>query len=126
MANVNNLPFNSPAEIPTAIASAAVTACRYVKVAAGGVGNRAKVILAAAATDTPFGVAMTDAAIGQEVGVWRAGVVPIEAGTALTAGTPVGPDATGKAIAAAANRAWGVVTADTASGANAPVALMIG
>jgi hypothetical protein len=126
MANVDNLPYISPAEIPTAIAAAAVSSRRFVKIAPGGVGNRPKVIHAAAATDVPFGVSMTDALLGKDVGVWRAGVVPVEAGAALTAGALVGPDGTGKAIAATGTSVWGVVTADCASGDSAPVALMIG
>lgn len=126
MANVDNLPYISPAEIPTCIAAAAISSRRFVKIAAGGVGNRPKVVQTAANTDAVFGVSMTDAATGDEVGTWRSGVVPVEAAVALVAGDLVYPDATGKAAKTGTGAAAGICVADAAAAASAPVALTIG
>lgn len=127
MANVDNTPYISPAEIPTAIAAAAVSSRRFVKIAPGGVGNRPKVVLAAAAGDSVFGVSMTDAALGEPVGTWRSGVVPVEASVALVAGDLVVPDATGKAAkGGTVGAAAGICVADAAANASAPIALTIG
>lgn len=127
MANVDNAPYISPAEIPTCIAAAAISSRRFVKIAPGGVGNRPKVVHAAAAADGVFGVSMTDAALGESVGTWRSGVVPVEAAVALVAGDLVVPDASGKAAkGGAAEAAAGICVADAAANASAPIALTIG
>jgi hypothetical protein len=126
MANLNASPYIFPADQPTVIAAVAVTGNHFVKVAAGGVGNRPKVIPCSANTDIVLGVSMTSAAAATSLGLWRDGVVPVFATAALTAGDGVWPDGTGGAVVGGAGRPWGVCVADTAAGDNAPIALMIG
>lgn len=103
-------------------AGAAITLNRFVKV--GAADNQ--VILCAAATDIPLGVAKTTVASGAGVGVQLNGVARMEAGAAITRGAQVGPDATGRAIAAIATSGVGGIALEAASAAGEIISVALG
>lgn len=83
-----------PVTTDTRQASAAITADRLVKLAAGNL-----VTQAALNTDRCYGVAMTQAtAAGQDVPVQTLGVAIVEAGAAITEGDDLMSDTSGRAI----------------------------
>ncbi|MES2946319.1 MAG: capsid cement protein [Pseudomonadota bacterium] len=80
------------------VAEAAISINRLVK---QGASDRA-VLTAAAATDSIIGVVNEVApAIGERVDVVRVGIAWVEAGAAITRGSPITSDAVGRAVVAA-------------------------
>jgi hypothetical protein len=112
------IPVYDPGEGVSAHCDAAVTGKRFVRVSAakqsgsdlspagvdqtGGGNVRVDQTFPAATPIPVFGVAERDAAINTKVGVWRAGVVPVECSAAITAGTRVMPNTDGRAAVYAA------------------------
>lgn len=112
----------------TGTATTALTGKTLCAIAAGGADQNPNLATAGAGAKA-FGVVGWDVPIGAKVTVFKKGVIGVTAGAALTAGTEVMADATGKAVAWAAatdpavNHAVGQVLADTASGDDAAIDL---
>lgn len=115
------IPFYFPGDEVTGKATAAVTGKRFVKVSGNGAGNVA--VAHADAGAAAFGVAGYDAAVDETLPVLRAGIVPVTAAAALTAGQGVEVGASGQAAAHSAGVRVGTVVFDAAAGADAAVAL---
>jgi hypothetical protein len=81
----------------TDTASADLSAQQFRFVKSSGAGT---VTVCAAATDLPIGVLQNKPVAGQAANVMITGVSKVVAGAAVAAGVEVGPDATGRAIAA--------------------------
>jgi hypothetical protein len=112
------IPVYDPGQAVTCHADAAITGKQFVRVSAakqagsdltpqgadqtGGGNVRVDQTFTPGTAVPAFGVADRDAALGNKVGALRAGVVPVTCGAAVTAGTRVMPDATGRAIPYAA------------------------
>lgn len=112
------MPVYDPGAAVTAHADAAITGKQCVRVSAakqagsdltpggadqtGGGNVRVDQTFTAGTAVPTFGIADRDAALGNKVGVLRGGVLPVTCGAAVTAGTRVMPDATGRAIPYAA------------------------
>lgn len=123
-------PFHFPGDTITAHATAAVTGGRFVRISGNRVDDNYAVAPAVAGPNV-FGVASRDKATGDKVMVFTAGIIEVEAGAALTAGTRVTSDANGAAVAATgaagATVAFvGIVLADVAAGARGPVLIRPG
>lgn len=129
--------YLEPGDTVTCIAAAAITGSRFVKLAAGGVGNRPSVTPGTAGSAS-YGVAEYDAAKDAAVPVKRVGTHGVKAGETLEAGDPVSVGAAGVAMKATAadfddaTPAWtaaslvvGTCVADTANGAVAPITLAL-
>lgn len=117
------VPTFTPAHDVTANVTAAVIGGRVLGVS-GTLAADGKLQCAhAAAAGAAFGVAATDQALGGDVLVYREGIVPVEAGGAITAGQRVEVGAGGTAVVLAAGVPFGVATATGAAGALIPVAL---
>lgn len=128
------IPYKRPGQDLSAKASAAVTGKRFVKVT----GNRTSGPgLAATGEGSVYtmgpntagvraaGVAAWDAALGEIFNVICAGVVPVTAGAAITAGQEVESDATGQAIPLASGKALGVALSGASSGQDAEIMLAL-
>lgn len=100
----------------TAIASAAITAARFVGMMTGA---------PCAAAAKAQGVSQSDAAVGEAVAVDVLGTTIVESGGAFAAGTALKSDATGRAIdqAGAGVIAAYAVTAATAAGQKVEILL---
>lgn len=98
----------NPSLIKSYVAEAAVLPYRIVKLGAAD----GQVLQAAAATDAAIGVSdsLGQDTIGYRVEVIHEGVAEITAGAAITRGTLVMSDASGRAIAAAASAGTNVAT----------------
>ncbi len=71
----------------------------------------------AAAGENAYGVALTDAAIGEVLGVVNKGTAIVEAGAAIAAGALVQSDASGRAITKAAGITLGRLAPGEVAGA---------
>lgn len=111
------IPYFRPGQDITALATAAVTGKRFVRIS----GNRTSGPgLSATAEGSvyraqhcdaalhPVGVSKYDAPLNGMFGIARGGIVPVTSGAAITAGQAVQSDANGKAIALAAGPKAGV------------------
>lgn len=85
----------------------ALTAARFVTPA----------LARAVAGENAYGVALTDAAIGEVVGVVNKGTAIVEAGAAIVAGALVQADASGRAITKAAGVTLGRMAPGEVAGA---------
>jgi hypothetical protein len=129
------IPYYEEGEAVTGQVTAAVVGKTFVKISAArtsGPGLSATAegsnyrVATAVAGDPAIGVAKFDQpTIGGKVGIIRNGIVPVTAGTALTAGLRIQSDAAGKAIALAAGVCLGVCMNDAANGADAEIALQL-
>lgn len=102
MTSENDLiPFHTPGDAITAIASGAVTGKRLVAIAGAAEAGQVKVAKCGAG-NRAFGVAARDKADGATVLVWRpdGGIYPVTAGDAIDANTPLASDADGKVVPA--------------------------
>lgn len=128
------IPYKRPGQDITAKATAAITGKTFVRVS----GNRTSGPgLAATAEGSVYqmapcgaglrahGVAAWDAANGEQFNVIVAGVVPVTAGAAITAGQEVEVDAAGKAIPLASGKAVGVAMSGASSGQDAEIMLAL-
>jgi|SRR5215831_3212968 len=129
------IPYYEEGESIPAIVTAAVVGKTFVKIsaarssgpglAATAEGSNYKVATAASG-DPAIGVAKFDQpTINGKVGLLRNGIVPVTAGTALTAGVRVQSDGAGKAIVLASGVALGICVNDAANGADAEIALQL-
>jgi hypothetical protein len=123
-----SIPLFDKADSVTAVATAPVTGARFVRVSAArattGDFNQSLRVAPAGAGNAVFGISAHDAASGETVGVHHqpAIITEVEAGAALTAGTVVASDATGRAVpyvAGAGVFSAGTVLDDAALGAKA-------
>lgn len=114
--------FNPGTDL-TANATADVAGKTFVTYS-GDMDNGLVSVKPAGASDVVAGVAKYDAKAGELVGVARGAsrVLTVTAGSALTAGTPVAPDANGKAVAATGT-AYGVAVSDAAANTDVYVSL---
>ncbi|WP_053207940.1 capsid cement protein [Jiangella muralis] len=119
MAN-DAIPLYAPGSDLTCKAASNVTGKRLVKVSGNGSGN--VLVAHSGAGEAAFGVAGWDVATGQLVNVLREGVLPVTAGTNLTAGAVVQAGAAGVVVAVSTGIPIGTVVFDVASGADAFVA----
>jgi hypothetical protein len=78
----------------------------------------------AAAAGAALGVSSWDAAVGEKLTVICEGVVPVQAGAALTAGQRVEVGANGTAVPLAAGVPVGIAVDSTANGADAQIKLI--
>lgn len=140
------IPYKEPGSTFTAKASGAIIGKRFVEISAdrtGGGGGGAEgsvtvgvglstdaeniyVVKQAAAKAAAVGVSGWDAADKAELKVFGRGhgiIVPIKAGTALTAGWEVEANAEGEAIKLAAGKALGLVLNKAAEGKDAEILL---
>lgn len=120
------VPRFTPATDVTVNATAAVTGGRLAGISATAAADRKIQAAHAAAAGPAFGVFATDQAAGGDVLVYRAGVVPVEAGAAITAGQRVEAAAGGTVIPLATGVAVGLATTTVAAGALCDVALLVG
>lgn len=129
------IPYKYPADDFTFQCTAPVVGKTFVKISAArtsgpGLSNTAEGSVyrcaTAAAGDHAIGVAKYDAPTNGKCGAYRAGIVPVTAGAAITAGNAVQSDAAGKAIPLAAGVKLGVAMNDALNGADAEIALMLG
>lgn len=130
------IPYKRPGEDFTGQATAAVTGKRVLRVS-GNVtsgpglsstaeGSNPRVALHDGVDATqPIGIAKYDAPINGKVGVARAGIVPVTAGGAVTAGMALKSDATGKVVAVGTGSKVGVALSDAALDQDCMVALML-
>lgn len=119
-------PNHTPAKDVTARTTGAVIGGRFVRVSATiGTDGMYRVAQSAASGDE-FGVAARDKAAGEAVLVIKGGIVPVELGATLTAGTLLVTGADGRAVAAAVGAITGVgrLLQDGVAGDFRPVALM--
>lgn len=121
--------FYEPGADVTAFASAAVTAKRFVKIAAtrdATIGENIKVTPCTAAAQA-IGVCMISAAINTTTRirlVGSGGVYGIEVGTGgVTAGQEVESDATGKCVTLTAGKSLGIALNTAIAGAIAQIAI---
>lgn len=125
--------YLEPGHTVTCKAAAAITGSRFVKAAAGGLGNH-PAVAPATAGGAAYGVAHYDVPSGAQVSVIRQGTVGVVAGEALTSGDLVAVGADAKAVKptaattdgetiTAGSIVVGTCVADTASGAVAPITL---
>lgn len=135
------IPFADPADAFTGHASAAVTGCRFLRIAGPKVdgspgipGSGHYQVQHAAAAGHVFGVAMRDKPAGSKVGVQRSGIVPVECAVAMAAGTRVESDAAGRAVplgttapaaGAPPTMSPGILAQDVAAGALGEIALSL-
>lgn len=130
MATNEAVPYFDRADQITCRATAAITGKRFVHISAnmGSDGHARVAHSVGAAGKKAFGVSVSDAASGDDVGVYMPGniVVPVTAGEALDFGDLVYSDATGQAVDTqpAGALVAGVCLADTAQGADAPIYLV--
>ncbi len=116
----NCVPVFHPGAVPSVLAKADLLSGRFVAVTTDGVDATTGLTGANyPAADAPIveGVTHYDVANGKEVAIWHAGVVPVTASAAITAGSLVGTTADGRAkVAASAAVAVGVAWSTAASG----------
>jgi hypothetical protein len=119
----------APGEDISCVATAAITAERFVVISAAhnkSLGENIKVAQATVSGVAVFGVAMYDAAIGDVVKIRPisgGSVMGVYAGAALTAGQEIQTDAAGKAIPLAAGKSCGMAVNDAAINTTADVSL---
>lgn len=117
-------PVFSPGTDITGACTAAVTGGRFVNISATAAADGKQQVAHAAAAGPAIGVAATDQAIGGDVLVYKAGVVPVEAGAGgLAAGVRVEAGAGGVAVLLAAGVPLGITGAAVAAGALCPIHL---
>lgn len=114
------IPYFEPATRPTGRCTAAVRGKRFVSSSAtipgGPIGTENIRVAESAAGAHSIAVAAYDGAINEEIPLLRGHmIVPVTAGAALTAGTAVQTDATGRAIPLAAGVKLGVCVSDQAT-----------
>lgn len=116
-----------PGDDHTAVCNADVVGARFVSIHPGvnAVDGLAQIRNTAAAARA-YGVAAQDQVAGQTVGLFRAGVLEVEAGAALAHGQGVEAGAGGTAVVLAAGVRLGTVVADAANGTKALIALELG
>jgi uncharacterized membrane protein len=135
------IPYKRPGEDISGHATAAITGKRAVQISAartsgpglsntaeGGnysVAHPANAGANGGAGKMIFGIAKYDAAINKKVGVVREGIVPVNAGAAITAGQKLEVDATGSVIPLAAGTMVGYACNDAAINTDCEVALLI-
>jgi hypothetical protein len=85
-----------------------------------------QVILMAAITDIPIGVAKQTVASGAAVGVQLNGIARMEAGAAITKGQQVGGDTVGRAITAVATAGIGGIALEDAAAAGVVISVALG
>lgn len=110
------VPFWDEANSVTCHASAAITGKRFVGISGNRTGDNPTVSMAAAAA-APVGVSAYDAGAGTKLTVYTGHeVMPVEAGAAITAGTLLIADGTGRAIpkAGATTPTLGIAWSDAA------------
>jgi Uncharacterized conserved protein (DUF2190) len=147
------IPTKTPATEVTGQATAAITGKRFVVISATRVGGGLvggtsavqtagpgftantlstdissdyQIAMAGTSGVAVLGVSGADIASGAVGTVWKVGqghILPVTAGGALTHGTEVQTDATGKAIVLASGKALGYVLDDAQSGADAEIVL---
>lgn len=121
-APIPNVRTYSPGRDITGVATAAVTARRFVKISGDRSGGNLSVAPASAGQRI-FGVAATDAAQGELVGLARDGVVRVTAAANITAFAEVEVGASGKAKALDQGIAVGCAVSGAAADTDAEIAL---
>jgi hypothetical protein len=121
------MPAVSPLFVPgndhTVAVTAAVVGGRFLNISATQAADGKQQAAHAPAAGAAIGVAATDQASGGDVLVYKTGVVPVEAGAAITAGQRVEAGANGTAVPLAAGIPLGVAGATVAGGAFCPIHL---
>ena len=112
-----SVPHVQPGQSITAVALTDLVGGRYVAVRGTPVDGNVRVGYPAASGDPVLGLTAYDVKAGQRVTLWTAGVLDIEAGATITAGTHLQANATGQAIPLASGTRVGTSWDDAASGA---------
>lgn len=119
------IPYWDPADTITCHAEAAVTGKRFVTISGPRVADLPQVSTAGAGARV-FGVSSRDTAITDAFTVHRAGVLPVLAGAAITAGELLASDALGRAVPANGGVAVAVAVDDAVDATDVPVVLISG
>lgn len=119
---IPNIRVYSPGRDVTGVATAAVTARRFVAISGDRSGGNVSVATATAAGRI-FGVAATDAAQGGLVAVARDGVVKVTASATIAAGAEVEVASGGKAVTHSTGVPVGYAITGAAKDADAEIAL---
>ncbi len=117
-------PLFKPGNDITVLTTEAVTGKTFVRIS-GDPDARTGLFKggAAAAGSRPFGVASRTTASGGQLLVYRAGILPVTAGAAITAGQEVEVGANGRAIPLNTGKSVGLAVQGAANGADALIAL---
>lgn len=119
------VPYYQPGDTPTGHASGAITGKRFVSISGARVEEHPRIAQTGAGL-AAVGVAATDIASGARGAFYAEGVVPVEAGGAVTAGDPIKSDASGKAVPQGGSGIiLGYAWDDAANGADVPVKLNV-
>lgn len=121
---VDCFPFKEPGQDPSVHCDAAVTGARLVSIKTGvnEIGGHPRVAMTAAGARW-YGVACRDTLAGDEVMVFKQGIVPIQAVGAIAHGQDVEAGANGCVRVLAAGVRVGTCLADAADGALAKIDL---
>lgn len=121
---IRNVYVYRPGQDVTAVATADLTARRFIAISGDRSGGNIAVAPAGAGVRV-FGVAAEDAATGELVHVARGGVVKVRAAGAIAAGVEVQAAAGGAAATKSTGIAVGIAVTGAADGADAEIALDI-
>lgn len=127
------IPFHEPGKAVTCHANVTIGGRRLCRVVGTRVDGTPRIGLPAAAGAQAFGVTAWDAAAGEKVGVYATPgiILPIIAGAAIVADTPLMVDVNGAVVpwvapaAGAVNYIVGKAVDDAAAGAECPVQLRL-